>query len=69
MPLVVAQSGETIDALVWRIMGTIAGSVETALGLNPHLLDAVLLDEGDQVMLPDLAQTGTAVRHMVKLWD
>lgn len=73
-----AQQGDTLDALLWRVMGATAGVVEITLSLNPGLaaLGAVL-PEGHIVTLPAIAPASSAAtartaaprRDIVQLWD
>ena len=76
MASVTAMAGETIDALVWRALGSVAGAVEATLELNPALVGNVILPEGASVILPASAQTVGAGQSRapqtlptIKLWD
>lgn len=65
-----AQQGETIDAICWRVLGRTAGVTEQVFDLNPGIADlGPLLAGGTQVTLPEVAETVTARRDTVKLWD
>lgn len=65
-----ALQGETLDALVWRVLGAGSGTVETVLGLNRGIADAgVTLPEGYAVTLPVSAPSPVAAREVVQLWD
>ncbi len=70
--IAVAQQGETLDAVCWRVLGRTAGVTEQAYDLNPGLAEiGPALPGGTQVTLPDLAATSpaSAKRATVKLWD
>lgn len=70
--IAVAQQGETLDALCWRVLGRTEGVTEAAYDLNPQLADlGPTLPGGTQVKLPDVATTtpAPAKRATVKLWD
>lgn len=67
--VVVAQMGETLDALLWRTFARGPGMVEAVFAANPDLATAgPVLAEGTRVVIPAAAvalpQTGE-----VKLWD
>lgn len=66
----VAQSGETIDAVCWRMLGRTDGVTEQVLELNRGV--AALgpqLPEGTIVELPEIGEAARPVRETVKLWD
>jgi phage tail protein X len=75
--IAVAQDGETLDAVCWRVLGRTAGVAEQAYELNPGLADlGPLLPGGTQIILPDVVAASTATtaaapvrRETVKLWD
>jgi phage tail protein X len=70
--IAVAQQGETLDALCWRVLGRTQGVTEQAYDLNPQLADlGPTLPGGTQVKLPDIVTTTAtpAKRTTVKLWD
>jgi len=71
--IAVAQQGETLDAVCWRVLGQTAGVAEQAYELNPGLADlGPLLPGGTRITLPDPpAPTAAAPvrRETVKLWD
>lgn len=69
MAVVAAMAGETLDAVVWRVMGSVAGLVERVLEDNPHVLAAVTLSEGALINLPDSAPESARPRAMIRLWD
>lgn len=67
---VAAFAGEPLDALVWRVMGSVAGALEATLALNPHLVGTVILSEGDAVTLPSTAfSRAPQTLSTIKLWD
>ncbi|MCA0208122.1 MAG: tail protein X [Proteobacteria bacterium] len=66
----VAQAGETLDAICWRMLGTTAGITEQSLELNRGL--AALgprLPEGTIVELPEIGEAARPQRETVQLWD
>lgn len=66
----IAQAGETLDELCWRMLGGTAGITEQALELNRGL--AALgprLPEGTIVELPEIGEAARPVRETVQLWD
>jgi len=71
--IAIAQAGETLDAICWRVLGRTEGVTEQAYELNRDL--AVLgpnLPGGTRVILPDLTPAASAApprRATVKLWD
>jgi len=70
--IAVAQQGETLDAICWRVLGRTERVTERAYDLNPHLAElGPTLPGGTQVTLPDLAATSATPprRATVKLWD
>jgi phage tail protein X len=65
-----ALQGETLDALVWRVLGAGSGVVEQALELNRDLAAlGPVLPEGMPVTLPLILTAQVQEREMVKLWD
>lgn len=70
--IAVAQQGETLDALCWRVLGRTEGVTEQAYDLNPQLADlGPTLPGGTRVTLPDVAAAIATPpkRATVKLWD
>lgn len=64
-----AHAGETLDALVWRVLGQGAEAVEDVLAVNPGLTElGALLPEGTPVLIPDIAAAPAEV-DLVQLWD
>lgn len=65
-----AQQGETVDALVWRMLGAGSGIVEQVFALNRDLADiGPVLPEGHVVTLPVPTAGSVPEREIVKLWD
>lgn len=66
-----AWQGETVDALVWRVLGAGSGTVEQVLDLNPGLADlGATLPEGHAVILPAIdAAKAVPDREIIQLWD
>lgn len=72
---VTARSGDTLDALCWRHLGTTSGGVvETAFELNrtgsaslAELGDHI--PEGTSVMLPDPPARTATTLETVNMWD
>jgi len=69
MPIIIANQGDTVDALCWRHYGRTAGVTEAVLDANPGLADlGTILPHGTPVQLPDVAPQAEQ-RQMVNLWD
>lgn len=69
MSTVIAQQGETVDGICWRIYGRTAGVTEAVLDANPGLADlGTTLPHGTPVQLPEVAPQAEQ-RQMVNLWD
>ena len=67
-----AQDGETLDALVWRVLGRTAAITEQVYNANPGLADhGAQLPGGTRVDLTLAAQAASAPpkRDVVNLWD
>jgi phage tail protein X len=65
---VMAQQGETLDALCWRVMKRTAGLVEAVLEANPGLAEeGPILTLGRTVQLPD--RLAPPQRALLQLWD
>ncbi|NBW10495.1 MAG: phage tail protein [Caulobacteraceae bacterium] len=66
-----AHAGETLAALVWRVLGRSSGAVEQILDANPGLaLIAEALPEGTVITIPAAADAAAAPDVvMVQLWD
>lgn len=69
MPALIANQGETVDAICWRHYGRTAGVTEAVLDANPGLADlGATLPHGTLVQLPEVAPQAEQ-RQMVNLWD
>jgi phage tail protein X len=69
MPTVIANQGDTVDAICWRLYGRTAGVTEAMLDANPGLADlGTILPHGTRVQLPEVAPQAEQ-RQMVNLWD
>ncbi|MEL7631177.1 tail protein X [Pectobacterium aroidearum] len=65
---VIAQQGDTLDALCYRHYGRTQGAVEVVLAANPGLAEfGAILPHGTPVTLPDIA--AAPVRESVQLWE
>jgi phage tail protein X len=65
---VIAQQGDTLDALCFRYYGRTGGVVETVLTANPGLAElGEVLPHGTAVILPDVDTASTS--ETVQLWD
>ena len=64
MKYVIAQTGDTLEALVWHHYGRSDNDLlARTIQANPRLLDSPLLQAGDRVALPELAgATSRAIR-------
>lgn len=67
---VTALQGETLDALVWRVLGVGAGTVEEVLELNRDLAEGgAVLAEGQTIILPMSITSAIPTREIIQLWD
>lgn len=61
--------GDTLDAVVFRHLGTTAGIVEQILADHPGLADlGAILPTGTRITLPDTVNTVSA-SQFIQLWD
>ncbi|HEH9651962.1 tail protein X [Pasteurella multocida] len=65
---VYAKQNDTLDAVIFRHMGTSNGLLEETLLLNPHLANQAVLDIGTVVILPSKQQQ-IIKKDSLKLWD
>ncbi len=69
MAIVIANQGDTVDAICWRYYGRTAGVTEAVLDANPGLADlGPVIPHGTAVTLPD-ASPQAEQRQVVNLWD
>lgn len=69
MTTVIANQGDTVDAICWRYYGRTAGVTEAILDANPGLADlGPVIPHGTAVSLPDAAPQAEQ-RQVVNLWD
>ncbi len=69
MAIVIANQGDTVDAICWRYYGRTAGVTEAVLDANPGLADlGPVIPHGTAVTLPDAAPQAEQ-RQVVNLWD
>lgn len=69
MNTAIAQQGETLDALAWRVYGQHTRAVLPQLiDINPQLLPDAILPLHQVVWLPDQPVERTQ-RPTLKLWD
>lgn len=70
MRSVTSEPGETLDALLWRVLGSTA-AVSIVLAANPGVASAgPILPTGTTISIPDAAETTIApLREDIKLWD
>ncbi len=69
MTTVIANQGDTVDAICWRYYGRTAGVTEAVLDANPGLADlGAVIPHGTAVTLPDAAPQAEQ-RQVVNLWD
>lgn len=65
-----AHEGETIDALIWRVLGAGTSVLQTVLDLNRDLADlGQILPTGQIVILPRLTTETVKTVKMINLWD
>ena len=63
-----ALNGETVDQLVWRVLGLASPAVERVLAANPQIADAgQFLALGQRVAIPAAARR-PATAPMTQLW-
>lgn len=68
--IVIAEAGETVDALCWRALGRTRQVTEQTLERNPGLADfGPHLPAGTAVDLPEPEEFGAATRESIRLWD
>ncbi|HDR1113252.1 phage tail protein [Pasteurella multocida] len=65
---VYAEQNDTLDAVIFRHMGTSNGLLEETLLLNPNLANQPVLEIGTAVVLPKKQQQ-TIKKDTLKLWD
>ncbi|HED4400752.1 TPA: tail protein X [Pasteurella multocida] len=65
---VYAEQNDTLDAVIFRHIGTSNGLLEETLLLNPHLANQPVLEIGTAVILPSKQQQ-TIKKDSLKLWD
>ncbi|MDP8176343.1 tail protein X [Pasteurella skyensis] len=68
MRVVKAVQGDTLDLVVYRYFGQQEGIVEQCLELNPKLANDIVLDEGQDVVLPAVA-IKKPTKQTVQLWS
>ncbi len=69
MTTVIANQGDTVDAICWRYYGRTAGVTEAVLDANSGLADlGPVIPHGTAVILPDAAPQAEQ-RQVVNLWD
>jgi len=69
MATVIAQQGDTVDAICWRYYGRTAGTVEAVLEANPGLADlGAIIPHGTAVFMPDVPMSNESHR-VIQLWD
>lgn len=66
MKVVIAQDGETLDALLWRVLGR-TDPIEAVLEANPLLARQTVLSAGERVIIPDLPPPPVA--PIIRLWS
>lgn len=66
--IVIAQQGDTVDALCQRHLGDTAGVTEQVFDLNPGLAAlGAILPMGTRVELPDVQ--AKPEKPLIKLWE
>lgn len=69
MDTVIAQQGDTVDAICWRYYGRTAGVTEAVLEANPGLAEqGAIIPHGTAVHLPDVPAS-TENHRVIQLWD
>lgn len=70
--IAIAQSGETLDALVWRVLGRTAALTEATFAANPGIAAiGATLPAGTRIDLSSITAQAAAPqrRDIVSLWD
>ncbi|WP_337263334.1 MULTISPECIES: tail protein X [unclassified Serratia (in: enterobacteria)] len=66
---VMAEQGDTLDAICYRYYGALAGALEAVLAANPRLAElGAILPTGTLVELPNQVEQA-ADTQMIQLWD
>ncbi|MGC6408496.1 tail protein X [Bisgaard Taxon 45] len=65
---VYTEQNDTLDAVIFRHIGTSNGLLEETLLLNPQLANQAVLEIGTVVILPSKQQQ-TIKKDSLKLWD
>lgn len=70
MGMATSQSGETLDAVLWRVLGA-TGAIALVYAANPGLAAlGPILPAGTGITIPAAAETSPApLREDVKLWS
>jgi phage tail protein X len=65
-----SRKGDTLDALIYRYLGSSTGYVEQAFELNRHIavFDAEL-PAGTVITLPDMSDNAGTASNTVSLWE
>ncbi|EEB7410643.1 phage tail protein [Salmonella enterica] len=65
--IVIAQQGDTVDAICWRYFGATRGITEEVYRINPDLAETgPVLSQGQAVILPDVAPAQE--KTLIQLW-
>jgi phage tail protein X len=68
--MIIAQQGDTLDALLWRERGLGPADLTTVLEANPGLADlGTVLPLGTAVSIPATATPTPRTLPLVQLWD
>lgn len=69
MALATSNHGETLDALLWRVLGTTM-PIDAVYAANPGLAAfGPVLPDATEVLLPDAVAAPAALRETVTLWS
>lgn len=64
-----SRQGETVEALVWRVIAGDAEAVEAVMVANPGLAGfGPILPEGTPVIIPEAAAAKPATADLIQLW-
>lgn len=65
-----SRQGETVEALVWRVIAGDAEAVEAVLDANPGLAElGPILPTNTPVDIPAAAASSPATAPLVQIWD
>jgi phage tail protein X len=65
-----SQSGETLDAVIWRVLKSGPELLKPTIDMNPELVEhGMILPEGTIIILPNQLTPTVADIKIINLWD